>query len=446
MRARNLILALVVSTAFLDSPWHASPGFAAETIGADAFLASPAAAAFKQGQFEQALEGFEALLADYPGDPVILRYIGIALDRLERYQEAVEAFQKGLERAPDNAVLNFFLGISSFKLRDVDGAVAAFRNVVAVAADTAYGKRAHEYLQAIERQRASKQRPGAPRRWDLFAQIGSQYDSNVTASPDFADGDRNSLRFYESLSGGYDIFRGGPWRLRAEASTYHSQHIDRPLDDLDLNAFNGAIVLSYSDTIFGRPITPSLRYGWGGVMVGGNMFNDTHSLQTSISVNPTDNTLTRLSHEFSVDSFRERGFDPDISSRDAWANTLGLTQYLFFDRGRHYVWGGYRFRLNDADGVNFDYHTHTGQAGVSVALPYRFRLDANGEYSYQLYDHFVTPFARRAARMTYSAALSRPLWDGLNLSLGYNFTDEDSNFSVLEYDRDLLTLSMGYRF
>ena len=135
-------------------------------------------------------------------------------------------------------------------------------------------------------------------------------------------------------------------------------------------------------------------------MVGGNMFNDTHSLQTSISVNPTGNTLTRLSYEFSVDSFRERGFDPDISSRDAWANTFGLTQYLFFDRRRHYIWGGYRFRLNDADGVNFDYHTHTGQAGLSVALPYRFRLDGSGEYSYQLYDHFVTPFARRAARMT----------------------------------------------
>ncbi len=215
---------------------------------------------------------------------------------------------------------------------------------------------------------------------------------------------------------------------------------------MDLNTFNGAVALSYSDTILGRPITPSLRYGWGGVMVGGDMFSDSHTLQTSISVNPTDNTLTRLSHEFSIDSFRERGFDPDFSSRDAWANTIGLTQYLFFDRRRHYIWGGYRFRINDADGVNFDSHSHTGQAGLSVALPYRFRFDGSGAYTYQLYDHFFIPSGRRAARTTYSAALSRTLWEGLNLSLGYNFTDEDSNFPALEYDRDLLTLSMGYRF
>ena len=100
MPACSLVLALVVNTAFFGSLWQASPGIAAVTIGADAFLASPAAAAFKQGQFEPALEGFEALLAEYPDDPMILRYIGISLDRLERYQEAVEAFQKGQGRAP----------------------------------------------------------------------------------------------------------------------------------------------------------------------------------------------------------------------------------------------------------------------------------------------------------------------------------------------------------
>ena len=126
MRARRLVLALVVNTAFFGSLWQALPGIAAVTIGADAFLASPAAAAFKRGQFEPALEGFEALLADYPGDPVIL-HIGIALDRLERYLEAVEAFQKGLERAPDNAVLNFFLGISSVELRNAAETAARSR-------------------------------------------------------------------------------------------------------------------------------------------------------------------------------------------------------------------------------------------------------------------------------------------------------------------------------
>ncbi len=440
MTVRVAAIALAGGLLLGGSAWGAQP------IGVDEFLGSPGAVAFKENRFEEAIAGFEALLHDHPGDTAILRYIGISYDRLGQFEQALAAFEKGLATDPDNAVLHFFLGISAFKLHDIERSKAAFAKVTALSPDTVYGKRAQNYLDALNQQAATYERPGAPRRWDLYMQVGSQYDDNVRIAADIVGGDKNSAVMFQYVAGGYDIFRDGPWQLRAEASSYHNQHIDRTHKALDLSTAEGGIKLAYSGSIFGRPITPSLRYGWQLVWVDQNEFSDNHRVNTSISVNFTDNTLTQLTHELGIDNFREDGFDPDISGRDGFVNTFGLSQYFFFGQRQHYVWASYLFKLNDADGVNFDFHGHEAILGGSFALPYKFRIDLSGRYAYEMYDHTLGPTDRRDARLGYSAAVSREITEGLAFSLGYSFTDVDSNLEVLEYDRGILSLNLGYRF
>jgi hypothetical protein len=298
----------------------------------------------------------------------------------------------------------------------------------------------------MQQQVGSYERPGAPRRWDVYAQLGSQYDSNVQKAPDGFNGDTGGFRFTQFLSGAYDVLHGERWRIRGEVSSYHSQHPDSDFDAFDLDNVVSNLELSYTGLIGGRPITTSLDYGWDFTFLDGDRYSSVQRLATSIGVAFRPDTLTQLVHEFRTDGFREDGFNRDVSSRDALVNVVGLSQYLFFEERRHYVWGDYRFRHADADGSNFDTLSQYGRVGASLGLPYRLRADLKGSFEYETYVHFRVSPKRRSRRWTLSADLSRPLIGGLVASLGYLYANEDSNYRSLQWDRHLATLTLGYRF
>ncbi len=416
------------------------------TLSAEAFLASPAAAAFKQGRYQEARAGFEALVAEYPGDALLLRYLGLSHDRLGQLDKAIAAFEHGLEIQPDSPALHYFLGITAFRSRDSDRAFAAFRRAIELAPDSPYGERARRYVAAMQQQIGSYEQPGAPRRWDLFVQLGSQYDWNVQAAPDSFSGDTDGFRFTQFLLGSYDVLQRERWRIRGELSSYHSQHPDSDFDAFDLNTVGTRLELSYASRVRGRPVTTSLGYGWDFTFLDGDRYSSVQRLATRISVGFRPDTLTQLVYEFRTDRFREDGFNRKVSSRDAVVNVVGLSQYLFFDERRHYLWVDYRFRHADADGSNFDVLAQSGVVGASLGLPHRLRADLNVSFDYEKYVHFRGSPDRRSRRWTLSTALSRPLRGGLAVSLGYLYANDDSNYRSFEWDRHLATLTLGNRF
>ncbi len=52
----------------------------------------------------------------------------------------------------------------------------------------------------------------------------------------------------------------------------------------------------------------------------------------------------------------------------------------------------------------------------------------------------ITPGTNSAA----SIALSGPVWDRLNASISYNYLMEESNYAVLDFDRNIVTLVLAY--
>jgi hypothetical protein len=415
-------------------------------LSAEAFLATSAAVAFREGRYGAAREGFEALRAEHPDDVLVLRYLGLTYDRLGKYDTALAAFDRALEMEPDSAPTHLFLGLTAFRNRDAARAFPALRRVIELAPDSPYDERARAYLSAMQQQVGSHQHPGAPRRWNLFTQVGTQYDWNIPAAPDGFAGDTEGIRLTQFLSGGYDLLHGERWRIRGELSSYHSQHPDSDFDAFDLNTIGTALALSYTGSLLGRPITSSLRYGWEGLFLDQDRYDTAHKLLTWIGVNLTPDTLTQFHYEFRTDGFREDGFDPRISSRDALVNTVGFSQYLYLDERRHYVWADYTFRHTDADGANFDALAQTGKGGASLGLPHQIRADVTVSFHYETYEHFRGTPDRRSRRWTTTAALSRPLVGGLSISLSYLYAKNNSNAPWLEYDRHLATFILGHRF
>ncbi len=436
------LAALWAPAAFILPP----PVHASSPITADEFLASPAAQAFKQGQYEDALAGFQALLGEHPDDVLVLRYLAITYDRLKRYPEALATYDKALASSPESPALHYFRGVTSFKVREARKAREAFRQTLALAPDTVYGQQAQQYLEVMERQEAQYEPPGAPKAWDLYLQAGVQFDDNVPAAPESFAADRESFRFVQYLSGGYSFLRKGGWKARAELSSFQSQHPEGDLNDFNLSTFESALDLSYATTLGKKPVLPGLRYSYKPVLLHGSLFSRSHVVSPVLHASLTARTTTSLSYRLTFDDFSDDGFDETISSRDALNHAFGITQYLFFARRRAYLWAGYEYRLNDAEGLNFDFRGHRGTAGLSAPLPLGVRMDLGGEVAREDYPNFQGPMDRRTNRWSGSAALSRAFWTRLAVSLSYSLTREESNFEVLEYERQIGTLTVALTY
>ena len=433
--------ALVLTLGFAG----ASPSLAA--LSPKAFLETPAAAAFKAGDYDGALAGFQQLLDENRGDPLVLRYLAITLDRLERHEEAIEVLREALAASPDNAALHYFLGVAAWKARQVDLATESFRKSVALAPDSAYADKARDYLGALESQIARDgggDGEGATRDWNLALTAGLQYDDNVPAAAEgLEDG---GLRGYESLTGDVVVFESGGLRLKGLGFVYFSHHTERDNQDFDLMVFEPGAELGYAFEAFGIPTLASARYTFDFTLTEGSPFSSTHEVTTAIAVRPHEAALTRLHHRLSIEEFKEDGINPPVTSRDGIDNAAGITQYVFCCGQEHYLFGGYEFSVKNARGDNFDRHSHKITGGLGVLLPYDVRVELFGEYAADDYGNFVSTRSRQTHRHAASVVVKKELFEDFTGSFSYSFTDENTNFEALDYTRHVLGVAGTYRF
>jgi tetratricopeptide (TPR) repeat protein len=434
----------------------APPSLAQSRITPEEFLASEGAKAFQTQDFNGAVDGFQALLASYPGDPLLLRYIGITLDRLGRYDEAVEAFDTALKASPGDVAILFFLGVSQYNRADFRAAESAFAQIAANAPETDYGVRAREFLAAIEANVTHVTAPAAQKRWNAYVQLGLQYDDNVAAAPD-GTGDRDSMRSFEYVNLGYSLVNSGNLGLRAEASGYFTQHWQNGFDSQDVQFGEAALDLDHAMTLGGVSIVPSLRYGLTGTLLDGDEFLIGHRLSASADIGWDNRLKTNAHYRVAFDDYDDDGFLPVATSRDGETHEAGITQYFVFNSfGRESNFSlGYLYQHRDADGLNHESRTHTVSAGLALALPENFTLQLDGYVGWDKYPNYrgvSDPVAgtiggqRKTDIFGANIALSRPITESLSASLSYAYRKENSNYTELDYDRNVITFTLGYSF
>jgi len=432
-------LARLVAAAALIALVAASPASAA-TIGADEFIASPAAQAYKQGNYAEALRELEALLLRFPDDPTVLRYIGMANFKLGRFDDAARSFERGIGVDPDRGALRYWLGATYYELRRYEDAREQFRESITRAPGSTYAANAERFLAAVEQKIAGG--GAAARPWSVGLMAGLHYDDNVSLAP---SGDTDSLRFFEQAGAGYALVDRDDWKVTVEGTVYLSQHTDAAVDDFDLRSYEAGLAVARVVRLGGMPAELGVGYAYGLVEQGGDRFSQSHGIALSAEANPTADSVTRLSYALSIDAFDNDGFNAGIASRDGLYHTAALAQYVFFDRRRHYLWAAYEFEHAAADGSNFDANGHTGTVGFSATLPFELNLHGSFEYAEVDYPHFQGR-NRRTDRIAASGGLGRALWDGLKAALSYSFADEDSNVPGLSTKRHVAGLFFTYDF
>ncbi|MEM7008791.1 MAG: tetratricopeptide repeat protein, partial [Thermodesulfobacteriota bacterium] len=394
--------------------------------------------AFKAGDYEKALEQFNLLLDEYPEDSVlILRYIGLSYHRLEQYDKAIESYEKALEIDPQSAPVIFYLASTYFKTSNTNKARELFQNVINISPDSLYSGWAERYMQAIEQQETVYERPGGPRLYQVFLQVAPQLDFNVPEAPSSSASfsDDESFRFTEYASIGLRTKQLGNWFLGTDLSTYQSQNTKSELREFNLATFDVSPYINYTTTVLGKPFSPILRYNFNYALLDYDSYSNSHSISATLNTALTENTLTVPFYRLRFDSFNDKGFDDSISSRDATNNALGFLQYFFFNQRAVNVWAGYEFQNNDADGLNFNYNGHRITAGISTPVIWGIRTDLSGEYGRDDYPDFQGPRDRETNRGSFFGRITRNIKGPVYGAFSYSYTNENSNYSVLEFDR-----------
>lgn len=437
--SRALLIAIpLVALILISAP------ASAQTMSTEAFLASPAATAYLDQRYEDALQLLGDLEAQYPDDVTIRRIKGMALYNLKRYAKAAKTFQGVIALDPENAAAQFWYGTALYKIGAIARAYRTFQQAVSLAPDSPYGLQSAKFIESIDKQTKGAKRLSV----DLTA--GVQYDDNVSLTN---TGTIHSTRFFEQINGRFLLIRKPGWLIAAEGSGYFSQNTSGDLDvfankadDFDLVSGKGGIDIVHKTSAFGMPVTQSFNYTFELVSEGYDRFSDIHTLTTSLEVNPKPNKVIRIYHKYHKDFYERDGFDPRFSSRDGDRHVGGIEKYLYLKNNRHYIWAAYEYAWTDADGVNFDSRAHQISGGFSVSLSKKLILNGSARYAHTRYVNFLGPPRRRSAKQTYSGKLTRILGDKLSLSVGYSYSFDDSNYAALETVRNLATFTVKRRF
>jgi tetratricopeptide (TPR) repeat protein len=108
---------------------------------------------YNKKDYQQAINKYQQALQKDPRTiwrPQIEKNIGLIYLAQSNLSEAIRHFKTAVELSPSLYDAQLFLGESYLKIKDKNSAKKAFQAVVKYSPDSAYGKKAKEYLQSIK--------------------------------------------------------------------------------------------------------------------------------------------------------------------------------------------------------------------------------------------------------------------------------------------------------
>lgn len=375
--------------------------------------------------------------------------LGLAELRLGNLAAAEEAFvQAGTEPALA-ARASFYRGVTAFRRGAFDAAEAHFEAVTASTTDSGIASESRAYLERL--------RTGAAARdYELHAEAGFQYDSNVCLSPNGGcefvaeEGtvDEGDGRAVLSAGGRYTLWRSADVALSTGYEFFQSLHFD--LGEFDLQDHRPDIQLTWRR---GR-----LRVG----VVGRYDFflRDNDSFLHEINAVPwaafDHGSYGRTEVHYRM---RDREFVEDtFAPRSGFNHAFGVRQVLPIDAasGSH-VALGLRYDREDpssgsADAQRFAYNGFEvnsegrwlGPRGMSVVVGYAFRYEDYDDVSAD----FVADFeARDDFEHLLRVEWEMPIWRFLAVRTGYYGTFNDSSQAEdFDYRRHVVSASVALRY
>ncbi len=382
----------------------------------------------QQENFKAALHRFENLLEADDTNVLAVYRAGICLYELKRYRKAIEYLDRAKRISPSvgpNA--DYYAGICLYRLEEMDAAVKRFTAVKAGAASDRLNRNAEQWLQIIDaRKRGQK-------RYRLYLQTGVQYDDNVQLEPLDEDvfADESDWSFVGYFSGRYHVVNQPDVKAGAGYSHYQTRH--GKLTEYDMTGSIGDIYVKYQAAPLHFGFSYSPAYYW----VHADSYLMRHGFSPEMTWQFDDQNHATLCYRYMLNNYFKD------SGRDGHANAVDLT--VFHALGPGYLSWGLGFEKNSADADDENYDEFEARLRMGCPVVEKVELTLTGIYDDKDYDRpdAAIGIVREDQRYYAALSLARPVvYEWLRLSVDYDFTRNDSNIGLFDYEHNTVTVSV----
>jgi tetratricopeptide (TPR) repeat protein len=407
------------------------------------------------GNLDEAYRIFKLLLRQRPQDENINFALGLTCDEMKDYPQAQTAFQRVLQVNPENDLARYGLAKSLFELGHSQTAKQEFRKVLA-------GNPPLNIRRQIERYLNRTKKPG--RKWNVSGHIdaGVFDDDNVNVGPESeaisitpvvfgstiftewyvqesslpesSDGFFSSASFAFSYDGG----RKNNWQGIGNILYYQNNLNNTP--DYESLYYQTSLGLRHAgkQTMFQMPVH------FAHVDIGHDSLVDIYGFSPMhLYVSGTDGGMYWITS--STLEFRDY---TKINDRDGIYAAAGETIRSVFGEKGHSMYMGFSVLHDRTDSPVYEYVGTSLDIGTDIKLPMRITL--YGRLRYKKTDYAqkeeLALEKRRDTQNQFVAGIGINITQSLGIDMNHRHTENSSSFPLYQYERDVSTISMFFRF
>lgn len=310
--------------------------------------------------------------------------------------------------------------------------------------------------------------PARPRRWEVHADTGLQYDSNVTLDPSGQpipgdSGDPADGAITVGAGGSVDVIDSDRFQVGVEYDLYQSLHFR--LQDYDLRSNR---VQATGGLLLLPQLWAGAQVGFEHYALGGDAYSREPFVTPFLSLTEGAWGLTQLLYRHGETTYLQEPFE---GLRDGPTDVATLSQTVYW--GSRYATAGYEFaserptestgsvqaacvRTVSADPGSAlcpgDYRFRHNQGFVGVGFTPGWRTSVDVTYVLR-WERYTEPnsltdfrFKRRDTVNQVYVAVQRPLTTHLSAGVTYYGTFDNSNIDFYQYRRHIVSAEIRFSY
>lgn len=421
--------------------------WAADAAGKAEIAFSEGLLSYNSQNYDAAVKSLSRATQLNPKNAEAQHFLGMAQFQRGNYAGAIKSFDAAIALKDDVAESYFYRGLSAYRLGQKDKAAADFKKSHAMASPGPVKDLSQSFARNIDAgEEIAETAAEEAKRFYLYASLSTSYDSNVSLNPESLSianlpSDSRDAEFALRGGGGYRVVDTKHVQLTPEAFYYQSLHPR-------LDGFNyGLTHVGLQNKFMTGRWTMGVPLTYEFAVLGSAKFLGTAAFSPNTSYFWMDRMLTQVSMPTAYNDFFQTS--GGAQNRDAWNVKPGVAQYVFFNDRRHYVAASYNYEKNWASGNDWDYHANTVIVSGLFPLPWQMDLyvfgNATFNYNFDNVDSVIGTQRKDTLYMV-GANLSRKFLEHIDVSLHYNYWNEQSNQAFFTYDRNLVGVTIGVTY
>lgn len=392
------------------------------------------------GEYEESYKeiGSAGSVGFRPGDTLFLK--GLVLMKQGKYDEAVASFREA--KAADGSLTqaaDFQAGLAHMGAKRYDEAIKSMQEALVRDPATDLAQYAREYARTMARKK-ERERP-----LKLSAGFRLEYDDNVILKPaDAAAANQitgeDDLREVLTFRAEHARKAKGPWSMKTNYSLYATNQHEFETHEVVSNTFG--IAPSYD---FGNA-SAALSLSYNNTLVENALYLDSITVMPSWSRMLGASSMVTVSARWQKREFHREPF-ASTEDRDSADYGLGAGYYRFFSNNG-FVSFRYEVNSEDSDGDNWDYLGNSGSVNLLYPMGEKFKFQAFAEALVQDFANTNTFFAKEREDRVFTGSVlaSYALTENADLMLQYTYVRDDSNIAIYDYEREIFSAGVDYRF